>query len=178
MRKQLEFQTLMRPKDWFGGSLLKGNPKTKRPLDSKLPTHLVLRAKKSVFRLPKNFEFTNKLVKDTAAKYGVRIYDYANVGNHLHILLKLPHRSAWAAFIRELTGKLAAAVGRGIWLHRPFTRVVRGWRRAYKVIKDYLNLNKLEAVGLVRRSASVGASEVGPLSALRSAPSGRRKSCR
>lgn len=164
MGKQLEFRKIKRPKDWFGGSHLRGNPKTKRPLDSKLPTHLVLRAKRSVFLLPKNFEVTNALVYATAAKYGIRIYDYANVGNHLHILLKLPRRSVWAAFIRELSGRLSTKLGRGIWLHRPFTRVVRGWRKAYGTIKEYVALNKIEAKWgqRVRRVARSMASQKSP----------------
>ena len=52
-----------KPGDCFGGSLLKGNnPKTKRPLESKLPIHLVLRAKNGTMRLPKTFKLVNDIV--------------------------------------------------------------------------------------------------------------------
>ena len=36
--------------------------------------------------------------------------------------------------------------GTGLWKHRPFSRVVRGWR-AYKIAKDYIRLNEFEATG-------------------------------
>jgi hypothetical protein len=45
-KKQLEFD-LEKPGASFGGSLLKGNPKRRRPLDGKLPIHLTLRSSKA-----------------------------------------------------------------------------------------------------------------------------------
>ena len=78
-KKQLEFDELRRPKDSFGGSLLKGNAKSKRPLDSKLPILLTLRAAKRGMRLPKAFGKVDAALNRCAAKYGVKIYEYANV---------------------------------------------------------------------------------------------------
>lgn len=102
---QQEFEGLgfKKPNAEFGGSLLKGNPKTKRPLDSKLPIHLVLRARRSNLRLPKTFGLVHDTLMQIAQKHGVIIYRYANVGNHLHIVLRLASVRGWAAFIRELT---------------------------------------------------------------------------
>lgn len=101
----------------------------------------------------------NGLVGQIAKKHGVRLYDYANVGNHLHILIKLRSIPGWKAFIRELTGRIAQVVQglgardkkKGFWDQRPFTRIVRGWRRAYWIMKDDLIKNKLEAEGLIPR---------------------------
>jgi REP element-mobilizing transposase RayT len=96
------------PKDCFGGSLLKNsNAKIKRPLDSKLPIHLVLRANKGGMRLPKTHLRVNRTVETTCKKHGVKVYRFANVGNHLHMIIKIPGRARWAAFIRELTGRVA-----------------------------------------------------------------------
>jgi REP element-mobilizing transposase RayT len=39
-----------------------------------------------------------------------------------------------------------------LWKYRPFTRVVRGWR-AYKTVKDYVQLNEKEARGEIRYSS-------------------------
>ncbi len=36
-----------------------------------------------------------------------------------------------------------------LWIHRPFTRVVKGWR-AYKIIRNYIQLNEQEALGRIR----------------------------
>lgn len=144
--------------DCFGGSLLKGNnPKTKRPLESKLPIHLVLRAKKGTLGLPKTFKQVNETVAETSKKHGVKIYKYANLGNHLHILIKISSVRRWAAFIRELTGRIAQLVkeftldDNSFWLHRPFTRIVRGWQKAFRTAKEYVELNQLEANGHISR---------------------------
>ncbi len=156
-RKQLEFEGFKRINDAFGGSLLKGNPKTKRPLDSKLPVLLTLRGIQGGMRSPKTFQKVNEIVYETAGKYGVRIYEYANVGNHLHILIRVMKLRLWAAFIRELTGKIAAFVKEffkiegSYWKFRPHTRIVRGWKKAYKSAKDYVYLNIIEAEGFIDR---------------------------
>lgn len=147
--------------DCFGGSLLKGNPKMARPLDSKMPIHLVLRAEKSLMRLPHTFGKVNVAVASACKRHGVTLYKYANVGNHLHLLIRLSQRRRWAAFIRELCGRvaqLAQSLGGKMkaadrfWKCRPFTRIVRGWTRAFKLAKDYVELNILEAQGFIRRS--------------------------
>lgn len=146
--------------DGFGGSNLKSHPKIKRPLDSKLPIHLVLRTSASCLRLPKLYGEVNGLVQRAARKHGVTVYSYANVGNHIHLLIKIASRGRWAPFIRELTGRIAQlaretinlAPTRPFWLFRPYTRVVRGWRTPFRMVKDYLHLNRLEADGFISRS--------------------------
>jgi len=65
--------------------------KTARPLDPKRPVHLVLRSSraKGPWSLlhPKNERRVRRVLDVTAAKYGVRVYRFANVGNHLHLLI-------------------------------------------------------------------------------------------
>jgi REP element-mobilizing transposase RayT len=161
--KQLEFQgsAFEKPKDWFGGAYLKGNhAKYKRPLESRFAIHVVLRATEAALRKPAVYRHVNLTVTRACRKYGVKLYEYANVGNHLHLLIKLPHIQIWGAFIREVTGRIAQ-IARGLkgrqkgdkpfWCHRPFTRVVRGWKRAYRLAKDYILLNQLEGEGLISR---------------------------
>ncbi len=57
------------------------------------------------------------------------------------------------------TPKAKPQRGTGLWKHRPFSRVVRGWK-AYKIVKDYIWLNELEAIGKVpyRKSRRRGLS--------------------
>ncbi len=149
-----------KPKDSFGGSLLRGNPKGKRPLESKLPISLTLRAAKSVLRLPKTFKTVEALIEQTAHKHGVTIYRRANVGNHLHLVIKIASIQRWAAFIRELTGRIAQVVRDMIglvaeakfWLYRPHTRIVRGWQKPFKTVLQYIELNQLEALGFISRA--------------------------
>jgi hypothetical protein len=159
--KQLSFEGFSKLNDCFGGSLLKNShAKTHRPLDSKLPIHLILRSVKGGMRLPKTFKHVNQTVDRACKKHGVRLYQYANVGNHLHMLIKISHVKRWAAFIRELTGRIAQ-VAQGLkgpqkglpnfWKQRPFTRIVRSWRKAFRDAKEYVHLNFLEAEGFISR---------------------------
>ncbi len=149
-----------KPKNWFGGHSYKTNAKSKRPLSSKLPIHVVLRTNhKNSMRKPKAFGAVDKILHKTAKKHGVKIYEYANVGNHLHLLLKIPHIKRWAAFIRELTGRISQELqqlkgpekGKKYWSKRPYTRIVQGWRKAYKTAKEYVMLNQWEAEGFINR---------------------------
>ena len=109
-----------------------------------------------MLRLPITFGKVQLIVHQVAKRHGVRIYRHANVGNHLHLAIKIPHVRRWAAFIRELTGRLGLAVrdrlnGRKLWLFRPHTRIVRGWRKAFQIVKEYIELNQLEAEGVISR---------------------------
>jgi hypothetical protein len=164
MRKnpQLEFEGagFQKPKDCFGGALLKNsNAKVARPLDSKFAIHLTLRSSIGGMRRPKIFGRVNELVERTNHKYCVIMYRFANVGNHLHLLIKISRRRLWAPYIRELAGRIAQEVqglkglakGAGFWEYRPFTRIVRGWRKAFQTAKDYVELNRLEAEGFISR---------------------------
>lgn len=156
---QLEFGGggFCKPGSEFGGSLLKGNAKGRRPLATKLPIHLTLRCEKSVLRLNKTFGRVEQIVTDTVRKYGVTVYKRANVGNHLHLLIKLSNLRLWAPFIRELAGRIAQAVrdvvviGDKFWMFKPHTRIVAGWKSAFRKVLDYVELNQLEGAGIISR---------------------------
>ena len=159
--KQFEFNDPLfkKPGDIFGGSHLKSHPKVKRPIASKLPLHLVLRANQSSFRLPATYKIVNQTVREIAKKHGVRIYKYSNNGNQLHVLLKLSRIHRWSPFIRELTSQIVQKLRElgvtfkveKLWMGRPFTRIVRGWKKAFKTVKEYLYRNELEAEGRISR---------------------------
>lgn len=158
-QKQLTFtgKLLEKPNASFGGSLLKSNPKRARPLDSKLPIHVTLRSKSSSMRLPKIYGVVNEIVFEAAEKHGITIYKYANVGNHLHMVIKLASLRSWAAFIRELTGRiglvmrLKMGLSGKFWKYRPHTRIVQSWKKMFRVALDYVELNILEAEGFISR---------------------------
>lgn len=38
---------------------------------------------------------------------------------------------------------------RSIWKYRPFSRVIWGWK-AYRVVKNYIQLNEKEALGKIK----------------------------
>jgi REP element-mobilizing transposase RayT len=160
--KQLKFKAdelkLSRP---FGGSLLrKAGNRTARPLSTKKSMHLVLRSTQATgewsFKTKRNNKIVNETLHKTAQRFGVRIYQFSNNGNHLHLLIRLGNRFAYRGFIRALTGTLAIKITaankfnklkKRFWDARPFSRVIE-WGRAYNLAKDYLLLNQLESQGI------------------------------
>jgi REP element-mobilizing transposase RayT len=159
-QKQIQFEgsEFIKPNSSFGGSLLKNSHAKKgRPLDSKLPIHLSLRAHKSILRTFKTLVLVDNQVEKTCKRHGVKLYRYANVGNHLHLVIKIPQRRRWNAFIRELSGRIAQLVREKLsfdgefWIQRPFTRLVAGWGKAFQAAKDYVYLNWCEGEGHIDR---------------------------
>ncbi len=127
-----------------------------------------------------------KLIVDQASrKFHVRVVRFANVGNHLHFVVKLPGRGAtsrdlYGKWIRRITSRIAREVGgskRGqplkdqvgrttddqgkrvrFWDAIPYTRIIHG-SRGWRVIDRYVLKNQLEAQGLRGDLAEVLALE-------------------
>ena len=155
----------------YGGELLKKakNRTYGRPLSVKQSMHLVLRSTKakglSSFATSSNRKLVRQLVNKFAYKYGIRIYNFANVGNHLHLHIKLSNRYAFEKFIRAFTGAIAIKLGNfdkwkgakknaqdRFFDYRPFTRIVTGLR-AILTLQDYIRLNEIEGYGSARSQA-------------------------
>lgn len=123
----------------FGGSLLKGNPKQARPLSSKEAIHLVLKSH-NVFGpqsmlQQKHVKAIRAIVDRVAERCAVRVYHFVNVGNHLHLVIKLRSITLYAQFIRALTGLIA----------RQVLGTERGKGRRSEV-KNKIYLNEKEAI--------------------------------
>lgn len=163
-RKQLSLV----PKTWarhhfsFGASLLKGShPKKKRPFRPKLPMHLVMKSSQakggsSLLRYNEGIEY---IVETLAERHLIQLLGAANGGNHLHLLIQAPSRSALNAFVRGVTGRIAQlvmgsdGVGAQFWDARPFSRLVSAGRD-FKNVCRYLGLNSMEnLLGLSREGA-------------------------
>jgi hypothetical protein len=126
---------------------------------------------------PGHVRRVDKLVHETARKHGIRLYRYANVGNHLHLLVRTesaradPARRAFRAFIRELSGRVAALVTgarkthpleRKFWDFLPYTRIV-SWGVDFRNLELYFIKNLFEAAGLLTRKAKALGLQVIPL---------------
>lgn len=144
-------QSLFNPGKYVhGGEHSIGKRKGARPLVTKRPMHLVLRAeaaKGSWFLLR---QANARLVKEKIAyfskRWDVRIYEWANGGTHLHLLVKGRTREGLKNFMRALSGSLAMAVtgakkgsalGKRFWDLLLFTRVVE-WGRAFRAARAYI----------------------------------------
>jgi len=132
-------------------------------MDSKKALHLVLKSSQAVGEKSfGNEKFEAKIwdiISHHAEKTGIKIYEYANAGNHLHLLMRAKHRADYTAFIRIITGLIARLVGnseRGnplkkkFWDARPFSRIVGFAKQEFKAIKTYLMRNTLEAIGWMK----------------------------
>jgi hypothetical protein len=154
-RQLFLFKEMQKKQFAFGGSQLKSNPKEKRYISTREAMHLVLRSDraKGAHSFLRRSKHARELIYKISEKYGVRIYKFANVGNHFHIVLRIYKRFLWKAFICELTSRLAALVGLNgkLWKGRPFTRVIAGWGRNFKNALGYVSLNQLEAAGVITR---------------------------
>lgn len=133
----------------FGGSILKGKRKSARTLSSQHPIHLVLRSSKA----HKSLSFANnrskldRIYRACAQKWGIKIYGLVWNFDHVHAVIKIPNRTLYINWIREVTGAIAAMLGaKDFFDERPFTRIVE-WGRDLRNAKDYLELNDMERFG-------------------------------
>lgn len=147
-----------------GGRRSKGLRKIARPLDSRRPIHLVLKSSHARGRLnfltTKNRPLVEKIVREWARYFHVKIHGFENVGSHLHIIASFPKRECFGNFLRTVTALIAREVtgsrkgrpfGKRFWDDLAFTRVIAGWRD-FRGMKNYLFKNHLEReIGEVSR---------------------------
>lgn len=174
---------LKKEKSQYGGELLKTRQGRSRgrPLNTKNTIHLVLRSSQAIgeqsFKKPSHSREIQRIVDKFSRKYGVKVLSLANVGTHLHFHLKLFNRQGYFKFIRAVTGAIAMAVsGRNRWTaqgknkpnktkfwdYRPFTRVIFGFKD-FIGLKDYLEINQLEGLGVSRIQARMILTKSRPL---------------
>jgi REP element-mobilizing transposase RayT len=157
--KQIEFGFFKNLKvpAFFGGEHIQGKRKSKRPLSTKLPIHLVLRASRSKVFRPGN-QSLEKLIYRVAKESGIKIYEMALNWSHIHFVIKIHSRESYVKFVRVLNSKLALAVLKSsnaansekLFALRPFTRILK-WGRDFRNALGYLGLNLFEAAGWIRR---------------------------
>jgi REP element-mobilizing transposase RayT len=183
MAKQLTL--IPKFKDSYGGEMMKKRKGRAhgRPISTQSSMHLVLRStqarKEKSFLEPSNAHKIKNFVNKFAAKNHVQILSLANVGNHLHLHIKLGTRRGYKPFIRALTGAIAMAIGGNsrwskakaqntegnasfsdasteikekFWDRRPFTRIVQGFRSRL-TLSNYIEINRLEGQGYSRGHA-------------------------
>ena len=101
-------------------------------------------------------------------RWDISVYRYANVGNHLHLLIRAKSRADWQGFIREFSGGIAMIVTgarkshalprskakdvpesakRGFWDYLVFTRIV-SFGKDFKNVANYVLTNLWEGAGV------------------------------
>ncbi len=139
-----------------GGSSSHGRRKLERPLGRKNWIHLVLKSdkavgKSSLLNAPNKIA-VQKILKDKARKFGVSIADEANVGNHIHLKIRITSRDGFQKFLKAVTTLIARKVtgarkgkpfGR-FWQGLAYTRVLKSYTEELN-LKGYFNANRAEA---------------------------------
>ncbi len=145
-----------------GGDIGKGRRKLARPFDPKRPLHVVLRSTRargqwSLLR-PRHADHVESVIKKTAETYGIKVYRFVNVGNHLHLIIQTRKKTQLQAFLRVASGQIAmlitkarkgSAVGR-FWDKLAYSRVI-SWGREFEALLKYLVANLFEAQGFWNR---------------------------
>jgi REP element-mobilizing transposase RayT len=151
-----------------GGELARGKRKTRRPFDPKQALHVVLRSSRArgTYSMlhPRHCNHIKNLLDRLKKRWDVSVYRYANVGNHVHLLIRAKSRANWQGFIRELSGGIAMIVTGarkgnawgGFWDHLVYTRIV-AFGRDFKSVAEYVCKNIWEGFGVpVRKLMSRG----------------------
>ncbi|MCM2323512.1 MAG: transposase [Oligoflexia bacterium] len=156
-----------------GGRLGEGRRKTARPMSPRLPLHVILRSTKAKgdwsLLKSKHEKRVKHLTYALARKFHVKVYRFANAGNHLHLVLKAKHKDGFKAYLRALTGTLARTVTgakKGVkkgkfWDTLAYSRVVT-WGREFKNVSFYVIMNELEGLGVWSREFAAKARAPGP----------------
>src|SRR6266404_7413017 len=150
-----------------GGAVRRRRRKLERPVSVRRPMHVVLSSHRA--RGPLSLREHDRAVRDAlramAHRFGIRIYDFANVGTHLHLLIRARRRESFQGFLRSFAGIVARRVTGARRGHPsgPFfsgiawSRIV-GWGRDYLGVRHYVFRNQIEgALGMhVRRALETG----------------------
>ena len=97
-------------------------------------------------------------IPEKATYFGIRLFHFAVMRNHLHMLILAEDRKALSNFLRVVTGvsarrALGAEKGRGkrqkMWDARPYSRVL-SWGREFENVLAYIERNILEALRRIR----------------------------
>ena len=150
-----------------GGVVRRGLRKLERPVSVRRPMHVVLSSQKACgpWSLRRHEGAVRDALRAMARRFGIRIYDFANVGSHLHILIRARRRESFQAFLRSFAGIVARRVT-GARRGRPAGRFFSGlawsrvvaWGRDYLGVRHYVFRNEIEgAMGvLIRRALEEG----------------------
>lgn len=141
----------------FGGSLLQGKRKSKRPISTKKPMHLVLKSEKAKgrFAFAPSDQRIKMLAVKMAKKFGVKLYTCALNWSHTHLVIKVASRRQYNSFIRALTGAMVLKLKapKGFFTVRPFTKIGT-WGRQFRNWLEYASENEMQAWGIARKKSN------------------------
>jgi REP element-mobilizing transposase RayT len=159
--RQLLLPGISRPRLEYGGDKDRGKRKQARPFSSRRPLHVTLRSTRArglwSLRRKANHAAVLEEFERAARRFGVKVYEMAVVGNHIHALVRARRREALANFLRWVAGRIAqritgASKGKpcagSFWDETAWSRVVT-WGNEFRTVRGYIRQNILETMGLI-----------------------------
>lgn len=102
------------PRFAFGGVLLQGKRRDKRPLTKQDCLHLVLSSclatGRRSFLHPRHRKWLSRFLQNKAKDFKIQLKHFDNKGSSLHLLLQIPDRQSYRSFIRSVTGLIARKI--------------------------------------------------------------------
>jgi REP element-mobilizing transposase RayT len=157
-KEKSEVRSKLEPRLTHGGSESKGKRKTTRPFSPKAPQHIILKSKRAKgawsMKHRKNQSKITSMVYVYASRFRVHVYRFANVGNHLHLLVKANDKKDLADYLRVLAGRVAVTVSGArkhvkrigkFWDHLCWSRLVK-WGKEFHFVNRSLLTNELESI--------------------------------
>jgi REP element-mobilizing transposase RayT len=141
----------------YGGSLLKGRRKGKRPVTLSKPLHLVMRSEVAIGKLSlMRFQLLIKArLEMYALQFHIKIYKFAINRTHLHLCIQGQDREEITSFLKAFAGVIAKKIMlhskikiNKFWSERVFSRVIQ-WGRDYRGVIAYIEKNEQEANGKI-----------------------------
>jgi hypothetical protein len=141
-----------------GGTIKTGQRKTSRPLEPSLPLYLVLRSSRAKGSWSLKRPTTEARVKETlstlATRHKIKIFEFVNGGDQLHLLMRARTRPGFQAFLRSFAGLTARAVTGAkkgkpagkFWDGLTFSRVV-AWGEEFEHVSSCLSSGDLGGLG-------------------------------
>lgn len=142
-----------------GGSLNLKKRKNIRPLDTKMPLHIILKSDKAkgIYTLIKFNNQISEIIYKLAGKFDVTVYEKNINFNHIHLLVRGKTRKGLQNFFRSLAGIIARLVtgaqkGKAFgkfWSYLLYSRVLNSWKRDFTNVRNYIIQNAKEVLGLI-----------------------------
>ncbi len=133
-----------------GGTGRTGQRKTSRPLEPSLPLYIALRSSRArgkwSLQRPATEARIQEMLRELAQRHGVKVFEYANGGDQIHLLLRAKSRAGFQAFLRAfagLTARLVTGAKKGkpsgkFWDALTYSRVL-AWGKEFDGVREILS---------------------------------------
>jgi REP element-mobilizing transposase RayT len=138
-----------------GGDVRRVRRKMERPVSTRRAMHVTPHSDRAYgdWSLRRHQREVRETLAACARRSGVRVYDFANVGSHLHLLVRVRRRAELQSILRSFAGLVARRVtgagrnkplrGGRFWSALAWSRIV-SWGREYSMVRNYIYRNRIE----------------------------------